>query len=172
MLYTERFCSEEAHKFTDVRAQYRVLPAPSHTTQVEHHNEGSSSNTWSSTAYIILPQIDDVQGRTQHTPNYETGTTDYTKMYRLGGDLNSVVCSRVTSTKGIQYWRTAIVGIYLAFYLRYYTLRYIKKWVSKSELFSSGIPSPCRGSGWITQLTEPCAYNPSTARYGVNGYNI
>ena len=29
--------------------------------------------------------------------------TVYTKMYRLGGELNSVVCQRVTSTRGIQY---------------------------------------------------------------------
>ena len=29
-------------------------------------------------------------------------------MYRLGGELNSVVCLSVTSTRGIQYWRTAI----------------------------------------------------------------
>ena len=39
---------------------------------------------------------------------------------QLGGNFNSVVCSPVTSPRGIQYWR----GIYIAFCLSYYTLRY------------------------------------------------
>ena len=28
------------------------------TAQVEHHSESASDNTWSYTAYLILPQID------------------------------------------------------------------------------------------------------------------
>ena len=43
--YTARFCSEEAHKWTDVRSQRRLLPAPAHTAQGEHHKEGASGYT-------------------------------------------------------------------------------------------------------------------------------
>ena len=36
-----------------------------HIALGEHHKQGASGYTWSSTAYIILPQIDDVQCHTQ-----------------------------------------------------------------------------------------------------------
>ena len=32
-----RFCSEEAHKYTDVQPVHRVYPALAPTVQVEHH---------------------------------------------------------------------------------------------------------------------------------------
>ena len=34
---TVRFCSDVAHKYTDVRPGHRVLPALAHTVQVAHH---------------------------------------------------------------------------------------------------------------------------------------
>ena len=43
--YTAKFCSEEAHKWTDVRSQRRLLPAPAHTAQGEHHKECASGHT-------------------------------------------------------------------------------------------------------------------------------
>ena len=42
--------------------------APAHTAQVEHHKEDASGYTWSCSADIILPQIDEVQGHTQTHP--------------------------------------------------------------------------------------------------------
>ena len=38
-------CSEEAHKCPDVRPKHRVLPAMTHTVQLEHHKEGASGYT-------------------------------------------------------------------------------------------------------------------------------
>ena len=65
-----------------------------------------------------------------------------TKMYRLGRELNSVVCQRVTSTRGIQYWRTAIRW-YISFILS--QLFHLKKYQeikkSKNQLFNTGVPS-------------------------------
>ena len=48
-------------------------------------------------------------------------------MYRLGGDLNSVVCYRVTSPEEFSIDEQLFVGIYLAFCLSCFTLRNIKK---------------------------------------------
>ena len=50
------------------------VPAPAHTAQEEHHEECASGYTWSCTAYIILPQIDDVQGHTQTPQQLENCT--------------------------------------------------------------------------------------------------
>ena len=41
---------------------------PAHTARVENHKEGVLGFTWPCTAYIILPQIDHVQGHTQTHP--------------------------------------------------------------------------------------------------------
>ena len=60
-----RFCSEEAHNYTDVRPQHHVWPAVAHMAPVEHHKVGALDNIWSCTALIILPQINDVQGHNQ-----------------------------------------------------------------------------------------------------------
>ena len=45
------------------------------------------------------------------------------------------------------------------------------KEVSKSDLFSSGVPSPEAVDELHMQLTEPCVDYPSTSRYGANRYN-
>ena len=49
------------------------------------------------------------------------------KMYRLWGDLNSVVCWIVTSPEEFSIDEQLFVGIYLAFCLSCFTLRNIKK---------------------------------------------
>ena len=49
------------------------------------------------------------------------------KMYRLGGDLNSVVWERVTSPEELSIDEQLFVGIYLVFCLSCFTLRNIKK---------------------------------------------
>ena len=58
---------------------------------------------------IILTAKSDLTGLPllgrERRPWYLTGIT---KMYWLEGDLNCVVCERVTSTRGIRYCRTAI----------------------------------------------------------------
>ena len=51
-----------------MRSQHRVLHAPAHAGQAEHHKEGGSGYTCSSKAYKILLQIDDEQGHIQLTP--------------------------------------------------------------------------------------------------------
>ena len=57
--------------------------------------------------------------------------TDYCslfKMHRLGGDLNSVVCQRVTSPEEFSIDEQLFVGIYLAFCLSRITLRKEASW--------------------------------------------
>ena len=65
-----RFCNGEAHMCSDVLSQRRKQPSPENTAQVQHHKKGyiRITYTWCCTAYIILPQIDDVQGNTQTQP--------------------------------------------------------------------------------------------------------
>ena len=42
VLQDARFCSEEAHKYTNVRPKHDVQPALARMAQVEHHKVGSS----------------------------------------------------------------------------------------------------------------------------------
>ena len=74
-------------------------------------------------------------------------------------------------TRGIQYCRTAIrwyISCILSQLCHLKKYQEIKKSKNPSYLLWRTFP---RGSGWIAQLTEPCAYNSSTARYGANWYN-
>ena len=76
-------CSEEVHRYTDEQLNHCVLPVLVDTAQVELHKEGVSGYTWAYTAYIIMPQIDDVQCLSQTHPQLNNGTTDYTRSSNL-----------------------------------------------------------------------------------------
>ena len=66
-----RFCSEEAHEYTDVRPKNRVQPVPAHKAQVESTIKRVHRVTTDlfHAAYIILIQIDDVQCYTETHPS-------------------------------------------------------------------------------------------------------
>ena len=99
---------------------------------------------------------------------HQTFLVRCTKMYRLRGDLNSVVCWRVTSPEEFSIDEQLYVGISCILSQLFHLKKYQEIKKSKNPSYLALAYLPLRQFMNYTTSRTLRLYNLSTARYGVN----